>query len=287
MDQIKVGYHRILNFKVVIATTLASVLFINAFIYFSPLNSGWWHSSQFSVVNLLRFLFIDQTLVELVTVFILVLLIKVYAEQLLPEKLVLNKRSILKYELLFLPISFLAFFVFNPFTQTLRFLIDYFPHWNWAIYFDEYFYSIELYLIYLPISLQQTYIIVNYNLFKAISQSKLLLSTAREFSSVEANTPTGKRMIPISDIIYCKRLNRKSWLFTANDSYKVLKSISELEQILGTEFIRINRSTIVKMADIESYAFWENDKYVVKMNNGLDFTMSRERLNKIKSKLRG
>lgn len=42
--------------------------------------------------------------------------------------------------------------------------------------------------------------------------------------------------------------------------------------------------TLVNLEFVQNYSFWENDKYVLRMNdeNKSEFVMSRERLQKIK-----
>lgn len=283
MEPVKIDYSRLLSIKLILLTSTLSVLILLTAVYLHPANQGWWSSPQFSWSNLFRFIFLDQILIECITVFIIMVLIKFYGEKLNLTLVKADGRGIAKYQLYFLPIPFLAFFLFNPFTQTIRFFYHYFPDPDWAVYWEEYFYSPSLYLTYLPLSFLQVYGVLNYNLLTQMNR-KRRQEPVRSF--IEVKTSLGKRLIDKKEIIYCEKRKRKYMVYSGSGSFTVPFTISKLENMLPSdEFVRVNRAVIVKIDAIRSYSFWENDKYVVRIEGDHEFVMSRKRLNRIRDRL--
>lgn len=76
--------------------------------------------------------------------------------------------AVLRYELRFLPVLLVAFLFFNPFTQTVRYLLLYFPHYDFEMYWKQFIigtYSWKLYTIYLIPTLLIGYGILTASLF--------------------------------------------------------------------------------------------------------------------------
>ena len=283
---IKIDYNRIISIRVILLTSSISVLLINTLVYLNPSNHGWWNSPEFSWFNTLQFIFIAQLMIECISVFIILLMLKIYAEKFKLTEVKTNRSAIVKYELVFLPVPFLAFFIFNPFTQTVRFLYHDFPGLDWSVYMEEYFYSLELYLTYLPVNFLQAYSVLNYNLF--IQKNRIDKSSDRELDKafIEVYTSQGKTLINKIDIKYCIKKGRKYWIYTDSNSYNSHLTISKLEAILSPDkYVRINRATIVKIDAIKNYSFWENDKYILRLVDDHEFIMSRNRLRLIKKRL--
>ncbi len=286
MNSIKLNYGRLISVKVVLFISTLSVLVISALIYLNPVNHGWWNSPEFSWFNLLQFIFLDQILIECITVFIILFLMKIYAEQLKLKEVKMTRSALVKYEFFFLPVALLAFFFFNPFTQTVRFLYNYFPHLDWSVYWEDYFYSLKLYITYLPISFLLVYGVLNYNLLSQRIKSNVLDNKELDETFIEVSTPTGKKPLNKKNIVYCEKRGRKYFIHTSSELFTTTSTISQLETNLSpNQFIRINRATIVKIDAIKSYSFWENDKYVVRTEDGHEFIMSRSRMNAIKARL--
>ncbi|MBD2756693.1 hypothetical protein [Spirosoma validum] len=89
---------------------------------------------------------------ELVTVYILTQMIYLVHRwfNITPDGI--SRSSLARYELSFLPIMLLAFPIFNPFTQSVRYLLTAFPNYSTATYWDQYItgtYSWQMYFIYL------------------------------------------------------------------------------------------------------------------------------------------
>ena len=164
--KISLNYNLLNSWKVIVLTTLSVILVYQAAVYLHPENSEWIGSDSFSFVNLFKFLFIDQFLIESITVTILFMLIRFYAHRLKLREVQLHTTNLVLYELKFLPLFLISFFLFAPFTLTARYLLHTLPELDTTIYFDQYFYSAKLYFTYLPFVLLIGYLIININLIK-------------------------------------------------------------------------------------------------------------------------
>ena len=291
---LSLNYDLLKKWKPIVLTTLVIEVIYQAIIYLHPENLDWVGSEHFSLFNTLRFIFIDQFLIECATVAIIFQLIRWYGTKFKLLDLKLRVREIALYELKFLPILLVSFFVFAPVTLTLRFLYHYLPDLNWDIYFNEYFYSVTLYFNYLTPVFLIGYIIINVNL---IYQYNLQLGeTKSDLHKVKrshtknrlwASDDFGELFLETDKIRWIVREDRKTFAVTESDKYRLKENITELEEKLDpNQFIRINRSTLVNLECVLNYSFWENDKYILRMKNSdTEFVMSRDRLNKIKHQL--
>ncbi len=288
------SYDLLKNWKVILITTFCMTLAYLAIIYLHPANLEWINNGTFTWSNLLWYVFIDQFVIECISVTIIATLIRFYAIRLKLTSIRLSIKEIFIYELKFLPLLAVAFFFFAPFTLTGRFLLHYLPDLDAAIYFDEYFYSFEIYLNYLPPVLLIGYTLINVNLIGQynlqLNQTQTDLKTVKDSRTKNrlfATDDFGEVFLETNKIIWVEREDRKTMATTEEERYRLKETISELEEKLSPEqFIRINRSTLINLNYLQHYAFWENDKYVIRMSHEQkEFVMSRDRLNKIKDKL--
>ncbi len=285
-------YKLLRNWKAIVITTVVVVLTYNFIAYLHPENMDWIGSDQFSLLNALRFLIIDQVLLELITAFIIFQLIRFYAQRLQLFQLRLVPRQLFIYQLKFLPVVLVAFFFFAPFTLTARFLYNNFSDLNWDVYFESYFYSTSLYIVYLLPVFLYGYGIINANLIvlynQQLGRTKLDLREAKKpklKSRLWASDEWGEMFLDVDKIFWIERSDRKSFAKIGTEKYRLKENITELEDKLDpNKFVRINRGTLVNLEFVQNYSFWENDKYVLRMNdeNKSEFVMSRERLQKIK-----
>lgn len=289
-----ISYDLLKNRKVILITTFVMIMVYQAIIYFHPANQEWMSDGSFTWGNLLHYLFIDQFIIESIGVVILAALIRAYGQLLKLNSIKLSIGEIFLYELKFLPILSIAFFFFGPITLTSRFLLHYWPDLNWDIYFEQYFYSVSIYLNYLPAVLLIGYTLINVNLIahynQQLGQTQTDLHQARRQNvktRLFASDEFGDVFLEVDRIIWVERENRKTLATTLEERYRLKESISELEDKLnGDQFVRINRSAIVNLSHVSNYAFWENDKYILRLSHqDKEFVMSRDRLNKIKGKL--
>lgn len=288
-----VSYDLLKSWKAVAITSLVAVFGYNASVYFHPENLDWIGSGDFTFANSIKFILIDQVLIECITVAIVFQLLRMYARVLKLNQVKLNLRQLVLYELKFIPVLLVAFFVFAPFTLTVRFLFHYFPSLDWNAYFEGYFYSTELYVIYLMPVFLFGFGILNANLIMLYNQQ--LGATKNDLhraakpklkDRIWATDEWGELFLEIEKIWWIQREERKTWAQTKDENYRLKGNITELEDKLDPDrFVRINRRVIVNLDFVLNYSFWENDKYVLRMKEGdQEFVMSRDRLHKIKGK---
>lgn len=288
---LSLNYDLLKKWKPIVVTALFIEFVYQAIIYLHPENLDWVGSEYFSLSNTLRFIFIDQFLIECATVAITFQLIRLYGSKLKLLDVKLNIRELFLYELKFLPVLLVSFFVFAPVTLTLRFLYHHYSYLNWDIYFEEYFYSTSLYFNYLTPVLLIGYIIINVNLIYQynlqLGETKQDLHEAKKVKTKNrlwASDEFGELFLDTDKVQWIERESRKTFAITDTEKYRLKENITELEEKLDPNmFIRINRSAIVNLEFVLNYSFWENDKYVVRIKDSdKEFVMSRERLQKVK-----
>ena len=288
-----INYSYLKKWKPILLTTFLVEVVYQFIGYFHPENMEWLSSDQFSIGHALQYVLIDQALIECISVAILFQVIRIYGTKLRLFEVQLSPKELVKYELKFLPALLIAFFFFAPFTLTVRFLYHYLPDLNWDDYFEMYFYSTRLYLIYLAPVFFVGYVIINVNLIRNYNEQ--LSKTGAQLSK-EKNRATRTRLWATDDfgevfldtnkIKWIERKDRKTFARVEDENYRLKENITQVEEKLSRDaFVRINRSVIVKLSEVLNYSFWENDKYVVRMKGtDIEFVMSRERLNKIKGR---
>ena len=277
----------------IIGITLVFELIYQSIVYLHPENLEWINSEQFSLANTLQYIFIDQFLIECITVTILFSLMRIYATHFSLTALQLKAKNILYYQIKFLPVYLVAFFLFAPITLTVRFFYHQYSDPDWVEYLREYSYSIENYFNYLPAIILIGYTGLNVNLLyqynQQLGETQLNLKRAQKpniKNRLWATDEFGELFLDTDSIQWIERKDRKSMAISGEDQFRLKESITELEAKLDpNQFLRINRSTIVKLSEVNNYSYWENDKYILRMKNSdQEFVMSRDRLKKIKDR---
>ncbi|WP_461082092.1 LytTR family DNA-binding domain-containing protein [Spirosoma flavus] len=205
--------------------------------------------------------------------------------------------SIGQYELKFLPVISLSFLVFNPITQTVRFFLEQFPNYTLNSYIQEYIlhtYSWRTYLKYIFPIILIGYIALNISLLKDYLQQRKQAQEKAEADAAEASQKalalsTVFTPKPVTSTTYLAHLKGKNafgeldfpvndaYFFTIEDRfyyaelpkgrYMVVKTLNELETELDpNQFFRIKRDYIVNRDAVLNYAYWENGKYIVRLN---------------------
>lgn len=279
--------------KVVILITLIIIMLYQAVVYLHPDNMEWVGNDRFSLSHTLWFVFVDQFMIECVTVGILFFLIRTYAIKLKLAEVKLAAKDLGLYQLKFLPLFMLAYFVFAPFSMTIRFLLHQLPNPDWDIYFKEYFYSTATYFNYMTPVILVGYVSINVNLLKnyndQLSETRQDLSKSKKTnvkSRLWASDDFGEVFLDVEKIHWIVREERKLWAQTDNQKLRLKGTLSEVQEKLDEDqFVQVNRSTIVSLQHVLNYSFWEHDKYILRMKGDQEFIMSRDRLNKIKDRL--
>ncbi|GAB2604846.1 LytTR family DNA-binding domain-containing protein [Spirosoma areae] len=206
-------------------------------------------------------------------------------------------RAISRYESKFLPVLAVAFLVFNPITQTVRYLLDSFPTYSWSDYWQNYIlhtYTWSVYFKYLFPVILIGYITLNISLLRDYLQQRREAQEAAEAEAAEASQKALALSVtfspkPITSSLYLTHLKGKNslgeldfpvndvYFFTIEDRfyyaeltkgrYMVPKTLNELETELDpAQFFRIKRDYIVNRQAVLNYAYWENGKYIVRLN---------------------
>jgi len=100
---------------------------------------------------------------------------------------------------------------------------------------------------------------------------------------IDVKGPLGEMPITVNEIVYFEKKERYYYVNSADQSYKINYNLSDLDKMLSnTHFFRINRSVIVNVAAVESYARWENEKYIVILLNKKELVVTRKRIVELK-----
>ncbi|GAB3640739.1 hypothetical protein GCM10027423_13750 [Spirosoma arcticum] len=205
--------------------------------------------------------------------------------------------SIGQYELKFLPILALSFWFFNPFTQTVRFLIKHFPEYSLQLYWSDFIidtYSWALYFKYLFPVILMGYVALNISLLSDFLKQRREAQEAAEAEATRAaqetlalsatfipkpatpspylnhlkgKNPFGELDFPTSDVYFFTIEDRSYYAELAKGRYAVVKTLNELEAELDPgQFFRVKRDYIVNRHAVLNYAYWENGKYIVRLN---------------------
>ena len=92
----------------------------------------------------------------------------------------------------------------------------------------------------------------------------------------------GETVLPVRELRYVEVAARKQ--YRAHDrqgrAYDLRLTLAELEAAFAPcLFFRLNRSVLVNLACVRNYSYWENDKYIVRLDDGrAEFVMARARL---------
>ncbi len=279
---LQLDYRYLFRWQVIVLTTVLIVGLYQGISYLHPANQEWIGSQDFSWGNLLYFLLVDQMLIECISVLIIVLGIRYYAQWLRYDSIEKEVKSIGRYLLKFLPLWLVIYFCFAPFTLSMRYLLHYLIRSETPDYFQHYFFlKPSLYLTYLPFTLLVGWGLLLYNFYKNNSQAATESKAEPQYLLVQEEM--GEKPLPIQDIWWIKREERKYRIKTPQRDYYIRTTLKALEeQLPSPAFLRINRAVIIQCSQIKSYAYWENDKYVLRSQDGEEFVVSRQRLKKIK-----
>lgn len=238
-------------------------------------------------------------LFELISVFIFIRLSDWYLYRIGMHRFKLSLPNLLKYQLMFLPLILGSIFVFGPITNTVRYLVLFFPDYTWHEYFPEYFFTGRMYINYMVPYLIFGFALLNVNLFlnyydwqKAkIQELANRLAKPDEQSAyiqtIEAHDGQGEALLPVNEVWWFEVEGKNYKAYTQGKTYDMRLTLSELEQSLNPAvFFRVNRACIVNLKFVKNYSFWENDKYILRMvDDKTEFVMQRARLKLLKSKI--
>ena len=245
---------------------------------------------------------------EFVSLYIVVILIEGFHNLLKINEVELSAKSILLYELKFLPLLLSAYFFFIPITLHLRFLIREFPNFEAERYESAYLnvlYTPAGYLGYTPFILILGYLLLNTSLIIDFLQNlkraakpeesvlgaltSLAVSAPRTYSQViPAKTNTGETLLGVEDCYLFEMEEGEYFVEHTKGRFKISKSLAELENELDPDrFFRGNRHYLLNLDCFDSYSYWEKGKYVLhsKQLPDKELIMPRARMATLKQSL--
>lgn len=92
--------------------------------------------------------------------------------------------------------------------------------------------------------------------------------------------------IDLEDILYIESVDRKCFIYTVNKVYESFNKLYELEQQLEQYlFVRINKSCVVNLKNIDSIKTYLDRRLLITMSNGEQLIVSRQYAGDIKNLL--
>ncbi|WP_164851421.1 LytTR family DNA-binding domain-containing protein [Larkinella soli] len=244
---------------------------------------------------------------EISTLVILLSLLNIYHDICRLKKLELTPRNILTYQLKILPVMLTAFFLFNPITQTIRYLLVEFPNYDFHAYFSTHIqetYTARIYFLYLIPILIMGYGSVNASLLADILEQRRIRKRGGEPKPFEALTPSpetgqflthlkvknnqGETILAVQECYWFETEDRNYFAVHPAGRFAITKTLNELENELNPEFFfRTKRNCIINLSFVASYSYWENGKYIIRMQTPKadENEMPRARLQEFKNRL--
>jgi len=278
------------HWRVIVLATALIVCVYTIYTLASPSLLSEQQEQEWRMGFIIRHFFIDIFAIELITTTLLFFAVRTYANWLGWNRLELNAQRISRYLLGFLPLFLSIFFLINPITQSIRYWWNYYPDWHADIYYAEYFYSLPLYLRYLIPIFLLGYGALTYNLIRSFNlQQNLLEAPVKETPEIflEVYDEKGEKRLPLSSIWWIEVEQRRYFAVGEQGRFRLRKKLNELEiQLADKSFFRINRAVLVNWQVVDNCSFWENEKYILRLQNGQEFVMPRQRWVKIKERLK-
>jgi len=289
-QQIRIDYRWMTHWRVIVLATALIVCVYTIYTLASPSLLSEQQEQEWRMGFIIRHFFIDIFAIELITTTLLFFAVRTYANWLGWNRLELNAQRISRYLLGFLPLFLSIFFLINPITQSIRYWWNYYPDWHADIYYAEYFYSLPLYLRYLIPIFLLGYGALTYNLIRSFNlQQNLLEAPVKETPEIflEVYDEKGEKRLPLSSIWWIEVEQRRYFAVGEQGRFRLRKKLNELEiQLADKSFFRINRAVLVNWQVVDNCSFWENEKYILRLQNGQEFVMPRQRWVKIKERLK-
>jgi len=285
IKKVNIAYNSIINTKTVIVITIITMTVILGAFYLHPQNVSWISNGNFKWGNFLQFFLFDQILIELVTTLIITYSIKKYGTYFKLSSIDLSTPGIALFTVKFLPVFVTVYFLSAPITTGVRFMYHNYLLTREVSYFDSYFFlNTSLYFAYLIPIFISGILLLALLIFRSIKQS----SRKETFKNLtfDVKTNEGSKIISSKDIMSIRKNSSRYIVHLKNEkTYTINKTLAELEELLDVNFMLINRSTIVNLLYFKDYSFWENEKYILRMQNNVEFNITRNRLKLIRERI--
>ncbi len=262
----------------------------------------------------------EMLLPELCTLFIVISLLNQIHTWLKLKTVKYKWEAIVQYELKFFPFLLVSFLVFNPVTQSVRYLLEQYQAYSFSNYWNNYIlktFTWHYYFVYLFAVLLIGYAALNISLFQdylkqrreaqekaeaeAAEASQKVLALSATFSPkpvtvssyltyLKGKSALGEIDFPVNEVYYFTVEDRFYYAESIKERYMVSKTLNELDTELDpTQFFRIKRDYIVNRQAILHYSYWENGKYIVNLNtpDQHEIIVPRVRMHEFKEWLQG
>ncbi len=244
---------------------------------------------------------------ELCTLYILNLLIRQYLKLFKFQFVSINKSSIIRYQLSFIPLFAVAFFLFFPFTLHVRYILREFPNYSAEryVYYLQNSITLDMYLMYLPFVFLLGYILVNISLAKDffnLSSSNPSVDVIKEHTiskvplpniveetiaphndsshllAIEGRNSNGINLLKTEDAYFFETEDEHYYIIHPSGRYRIAQSLNTLETVLNpTLFFRINRKYIINLNYLKTYNYWEKGKYIITLSTPTETTLTMPR----------
>ncbi|WP_266363405.1 LytTR family DNA-binding domain-containing protein [Tellurirhabdus rosea] len=244
---------------------------------------------------------------EICTLYILLLVLDVSHDILRLKRVDMTAKSIGMYQLQILPVLLIAYFLFNPVTQTARYMLEQFPTYNADHYFRIYLlgtFNARMYLFYLFPVLIMGYGTANSSLLIDIleqrRQNKRRTApvepvavvpsdpTRTALTHVRAKNTHGEVLLAVQECYWFETEDRSYFAVHPSGRFAITKTMNELEAELNADqFFRVRRDCIINLSFVAAYSYWEKGKYIIKLqtpgNDEID--MPKARLQEFRNRL--
>ncbi|CCH55735.1 response regulator receiver protein [Fibrisoma limi BUZ 3] len=254
---------------------------------------------------------------EIFTLYILLTLLSEFHVVFKIKSIEASWPAIGRYELRLLPVILLAFFVFNPVTQTVRFLLERFPNYSFSNYWHTYIantFTFATYFKYLIPVLLIGYAATNLSLFSdylrrrqedenrekaagtitpqvQLSPPEPAPALSRTYTGhLKGRNAHGELDFPVTDVYFFTVEERYYYAELSKGRYLISKTLNDLETELDPfHFFRIKRDYIVNRRSVLNYAYWENGKYIVRLDtpDRHEIVVPRARMQEFREWLQG
>lgn len=115
---------------------------------------------------------------------------------------------------------------------------------------------------------------------------ELLRTLRNEQLKLSAYSETGITLLDPKEVYYFEAVDNKVFAYCEKQVYEVRKKLYELEAALvGTDFLRISKSTIVDLSKVQHLAAAFNGRLEARLKNGEKIIISRQYVPALKKKL--
>lgn len=263
----------------VFSTTIGLLVYYLLGYGFSP---SQFYLEGISVFEFLYFSLIDQFMVEALYTFLILKSMEVYTVFFKVEIKQPGENKLSSDLLKFIPFFGLIFFLVNPITQTIRYIIRNGFSFNSEVLLNEYLFSLSLYIVYTVFGSLVGLLVILMNGFNAARVGK---RQENPLDRLVGEHEAVMKPVNAEEICFIEIRDRKYWAITASKELRISKTISKLEAELDSnKFIRISRGVIINVNYIESYSPWENGSYLVELKTPKkrEFSISRNRVKEFK-----